>query len=586
MSPSLAVLGTWLLLAAWMLALGWFAAVLSVARVGVVGAVRIALWTGASVFVLALLVVNLALPLRGPAAVWAMIGLTVGLVSLAGLLMFAKGSRLWSTATMPVWRAWLPVPYLALLALLFVVAHATFGSVSNFDSGLYHLNAVSFAAEYPTIPGLANLHDRYGTNVSLFEVAAYLQNLPWGADAFRLAVGFFMSLFVLDLSLRLLSRRVDPGTLSMLLATALMVPFLLADPGYWITSPAADTTSMLVSVVSGAFLVDALWRRDSVSGTLAVLTAALAASMRAQLWVLVVLSAGVLVFVAWRTRRTEGQDRSRVAALTWIGAGLTALLLAVQLIRDTVLSGWLIYPAGNFPVPVEWRSGDPQVAREWIQSWARTPGADPSTTLGTWDWLGPWLGRNLDDWSIRGAIGLLALALLVALVPRQREDAERPPALRTAVLATLPALATVLVWFVAAPDPRFAWGPIVSLGLIPAGVALAALPGPAIVLPIVAGVMTLSVLPPALAGIANLSSTIAPDWQSRTYEFGPIPVIAAVNPVPEPAMVDVVLDSGRVVQRPAEGDQCWTVFPLCRPTTETALQFRGADVREGFLSGR
>ena len=557
---------------------------------GVLGAVRVSIWTGFAILVLALLGLNLAVPLHGSTAVIAMVALTVLLAAVGvALVLRARRNRAEAVDPHAPFEWWVLVPIVALAAMLVVMAHAAFGSVSNFDSGLYHLNSISFAAEYRTIPGLGNLHDRYGTNVSVFNVAAFMTNLPWGADAFRLMVGFVISLFAVDLSLRLADapRRRSPGLYVMALAAMLFAPFLMSDTGYWVTSPAADTTAMLVSIVSAAFLVDALSGSETVNGSLAVLTAALAASMRAQLWVLFGLTVVVLVAVAWRRRRRAAEPRGRVRALTWVGAGLSVGLLAVQLVRDVVLSGWLLYPAGNFPVPVEWRTGDPQVAREWIQSWARTPGADPSTTQASWDWFGPWLGRNLDDWAVRGAIGLLALALLLVLARRAvgLEPGSAAAPLRLAALAVIPAIGTTLVWFLAAPDPRFAWGAIASVGLVPAAVLLMALPAQAVIVPVVAGLMSVFVLPAAVAGIANVGTTFAEDWESRTYSFGPIDVVAAVNPVPVPAVEDVILDSGDVVQHPVGTDQCWTVFPLCRPTTETSLRFRGAGPGDGFVTG-
>jgi hypothetical protein len=54
----------------------------------------------------------------------------------------------------------------------------------------------------------------------------------------------------------------------------------------------------------------------------------------------------------------------------------------VKLVRDALLSGWLFYALGAFPIPVEWRTEDLTVAGQWIPSWARLPGVDPSVTMG------------------------------------------------------------------------------------------------------------------------------------------------------------------------------------------------------------
>jgi hypothetical protein len=591
MSPSIAVLGTWLAMTLCVVLLGGFAGALALGRVGAVAAIRVSMWSGTTLLILALLVVNLFQPLRSANAVWLLLGLTVVAVAIAiPLWLRARRTAPPGFGVRRPFEWWVLVPIGALALVLVVVAHAAFGTVGNFDSGLYHLNALQFTADFRTIPGLGNLHDRYGTNVSVFSLAGFMENLPWGVDAFRLMVGFFVSLFAVDLSLRLLDRRSRPapGLFVMALGALLFTPFLLSDTAYWVTSPTADTTSMLVAIVSGAFLVDALWRRDAVSGALAMMTAVLAASMRAQLWVLAVVTVVVLIFAAWHRSRGSEATRGRPRALTWVAIAISSSLFAVQLVRDALLSGWLFYPLGALPVPVEWRTGDPTVARQWIQSWAKLPGVDPSVTMGNWDWLGSWAERASDDWAVRGAAGLLALALILLWSSGRAAGTHRRG--RRAVLllmglAVLPAVVTTAVWFVAAPDPRFAWGAIALVGLVPAALALSYVGRVGLTVPVVAGFMTLLVLPAALAGIAHAGTTISPDWQSRTYSFGPVDVVAAVNPVPVPATVDVTLDSGGVVQRPAEGDQCWTVFPLCRPTTDTTLRFLGPSLTDGIVSG-
>ena len=48
----------------------------------------------------------------------------------------------------------------------------------NYDSGLYHLNAIRWTNEYPLVPGLGNLHGRLAFNSSFFTYVAALNLDP------------------------------------------------------------------------------------------------------------------------------------------------------------------------------------------------------------------------------------------------------------------------------------------------------------------------------------------------------------------------------------------------------------------------
>ena len=46
------------------------------------------------------------------------------------------------------------------------------GPQANYDSGLYHVQAIKWIQEYAVVPGLANLHSRFGFNPNLFSLNA------------------------------------------------------------------------------------------------------------------------------------------------------------------------------------------------------------------------------------------------------------------------------------------------------------------------------------------------------------------------------------------------------------------------------
>lgn len=365
--PSIAVLLTWAVLVLWCLILGAFAGQALRSRMSWPAAARVALWTGFAIPVLLALIPNFFIPVVSGTQV--LVTLLVTAIAVGGWLLVSRNTRgkglmLW---TRPGW--WVLVPIIALLAMALLFAHLTFGPLTNYDSALYHLNAIQFAAEYRTIPGLANMSDRYGTNVSAFNVAATMSNSPWGIEAFRLLVGLFAVLAATDMGLRLADGdrggMRQPGFYVMGISLLISLPFIAGNPGYWLTSPSPDTASLLMTVVAGAYLADALADRESAWTQVALVTAALAASMRTQLWV---FFAAVVVALLVRAYLGRTADRPwwRPAPATGLGIALAGITFVVMMVRDVVISGWLLFPAPYAPMPVAWRVTDTTAVREWL----------------------------------------------------------------------------------------------------------------------------------------------------------------------------------------------------------------------------
>lgn len=591
-APAILVLLTQAVAVAWFCLLGSWAGALARRRVGAVAAVRVALWLGLAVATLTILLVHLVWPLRGGAAL--VVGGAITVAAL-GAWLLVRLRRAPVTADGPAFvRAWwVAVPVVALALLAFVVAHLAFGPVTNYDTGLYHLNAIQYAQDYPTIHGLANLHTRLGTNVSAFDVAAFLANTPWGDDAFRLVVGLFLLVVSVDVALRVVDGRTGawrrPGTYLLLVALAVAVPGAMAAADYRVTSPSPDTVALALTLAAGAYLLDALVTREAAWAGVSITVAALAASVRTQLWVMFGATVVVLL-VAWlldRRRQTWSGSRSVVVT----GGVLAGLMLVVMMVRDTLLSGWLLFPATYLPMPVSWRV--PQEAatstRDWILSWARDASASPDQTLTSWYWFGSWLRQSVTEWSVAATVGLLGLALLVWLAARGRRSTSTDSGWRVLLLALAPAVLTVLVWFWTAPDPRFAWGAILLVGAIPAALALTRLAddadasGP--VPTLAGGLLALAVVPLAVGGLITITGAPGDSYGFRTYSFGPLPVVASVASLPVPQTTSFALADGHAVLNPVDTDQCWATFPACTPYQDQTLRFLGDTVADGFATG-
>ena len=95
--------------------------------------------------------------------------------------------------------------WLAIIVLLLAlwIANRALGPLQNGDTGLYHMGAVIWAASYPIVPGLGNLHERLAFNSTFFLYAAMLGVGPWAEKSHYLANGLpllvLLAQFILSL---------------------------------------------------------------------------------------------------------------------------------------------------------------------------------------------------------------------------------------------------------------------------------------------------------------------------------------------------------------------------------------------------
>src|SRR5882762_3345866 len=144
-----------------------------------------AFWMGLAVSVAVLEIWNLVFPISFSITLFlfcvGILGLVLNRSSLLnGLSIVSQGSR------------WLLVIGLAFALLL---ALRSCGPFEYYDTGLYGAPAVRWIQTFPAVPGLANLHGRFGFNSSAFLCIAALGQGPWKDLGFHLFTGFLLSAF-------------------------------------------------------------------------------------------------------------------------------------------------------------------------------------------------------------------------------------------------------------------------------------------------------------------------------------------------------------------------------------------------------
>jgi hypothetical protein len=417
---------------------------------------------------------------------------------------------------------------------------------TQYDSGLYYLQAVAWTTQRALTLGLGNLHTRLAYN-SAWHVASAALELPHlaGRSAFfadLLPLVFAAGAAAVGL-VRLLRGVAGLGDAALALSFA---PIWHATGGLGAAGP--DSVAAVLTV-----LALALWARALEVADVAFAREAAAPLLLVVLAVLVKLSCLPLLAapaVALWLRRRSLPPR-------WLAthAGLAASASAFWLLRSVLLSGCAVFPAAWTCAPaLPWALPRATARQEAavIVAWARSPwraAADVPAGLG---WVPAWASRQASRLDVRLLAGSLA-AGLVAWVPTVRRSGS---ALLVPLATAWGGIAFVLA---SAPDLRFAFGFLHAAWILPLASGLARPRGRA--------ARTVG----AIAAAAFVA--LCPAWARSAHRRGAPPVPALAFPELPVAPTELrQTRSGLVVRVPVGAeDRCWGAPLPCTPQFQPGL---------------
>lgn len=575
-SGTLLVLLTWLAALAVVMTVGLLPALaLSTRNPSRRPILRRALWWGLLVMTIGVLLVNQVVPLQSMSAALFFVGLAL-VLGIPGWWLFLRRTHR-APATRGPWSRRLLT--MALLLAITYLAVAVLGSVTNYDTGLYHLGAIRYASEFPAIPGLANLYFPLGYATSQFPLAALMGNGPWQTDGMRLINGLILVLAIADIWWRSRAARPGPGFYVLVVGIVAMSIPLVGLSDYWVTSPSQDASVLILTTVLSAYFTQAVaggrgWAAEaSTAGVLAITILLL----RPTMIVYAVAVIAILGYLMWRRRAPRGGW----APVVLTASGAVAAIVAVTL-RDRVLSGWVQFPLSIYGFDVPWRTPDPLWNRAATLGFHRNS-RDLWGSVDGWAWIGPWFVDRAQQWETYELAALLVVALGACLVAFHRVGPAFRP--RTLAALVLPSIVGVIFWFAFTPPAyRFAWGILFSLGVIPIGWSLWLL-SRAKCSPWMNVTFVGAALP--IMAITLLSTFFRLDVASMTAErewrLGPVGFRYLVTPITEADVRTFTTQSGLTLQLPTQSDQCWASYPLCTPQPSPLVRVAGTGLESGFL---
>jgi hypothetical protein len=461
---------------------------------------------------------------------------------------------------------------LMLLAAIYIISRAMLPP-QLFDSGLYHFNTIRWINSFPIVPGLGNLQGRLAFNQSYFTFIAAMDFYPYWVEGAGLSNSFLLLLSILTAIEACGPLLVAPRSLAEL-PPIQTVPGLfalgpliyLAEFSDGLSSPGVDLAATLLAIVIFLMLARliAAWaqgdRKQGQQLLALSLLAATAVTVKLSLLAFAGCAGIFCVVYCW-----QAFGPMRLPRLLWP----PVTIMAVWALQGIVLSGAPLYPSTFGHLSVDWAVPVKQANYDatWIYGWTREPFVPPEQVLSGWNWLKPWelkiSGHRIDvlyPLNISGIFFIIALALSL---PSWFKRSAGHAWLEWSVLT--PMLASIVFWFVMAPDPRFSDGAFWLLAIGTAAVLLCQIrrwTEDRLIFAVVFVIL--------FAAVNDLFA----DKTIHDFKEWSLVSLQGWQPIPKAAIIEKRTDSGLMVYTPASDECTWDAPLPATPYFNPRLRLR------------
>lgn len=271
-------------------------------------------------------------------------------------------------------RGWLPwgedgraetcLKFFAGIVLFLLFAYGTSRGIPHYDTALYHAQSIRWIEEYGVVKGLGNLHCRLAYNSSSFALSAIYSMAFLGGRSYHCVAGFLAFLLAAG-CLRLIDS-LRERKLRVSDFARVMCVYYLVNIFDEMISPASDYFMVLI-----AFYIVITWLSLAESGEEEIFPYALLCVLAVFLLTVKLSAALILLLTIYPACRLVKEKRWRQTGI-YLGLGFVTAL--PFLIRNVLLSGWLVYPFTRIDLfDVIWKipKGVADYDAREIQVWGR-----------------------------------------------------------------------------------------------------------------------------------------------------------------------------------------------------------------------
>jgi hypothetical protein len=489
----------------------------------------------------------------------ALLLILLGLTLLTGLLFLLRPTRL----TRPAFLTRPPALSGRQLLLFIACACALLGMILVLNAGptimddtdSYHIQMVKWIREYGTVPGIANLHLRFGFNSSWFTAIALLSPRVTGAGQYLVLNGLLSCWFCLYLLQKIMTGN---AAAAILLAIGLLVwPMIRGNA-------ASANYDFITTCCTLVLLTESIDPRRPGLWPEWLLWPCFLFTVR-------IVNTPLLLFpivagIAWfRQNRT----------IPWISTVFAAFFFIPFLARNVLLSGYLLFPFYQLDLfSVDWKADRQELIQitGFIKYFNRSNGnIEEVRYLSFPRWLPVWF-RHLFIYD-KMIVGLALLGWALIGWQWKKSIGRYTPICKGLILALA---INIVCWLLTAPDPRFLYGallagPFLFLLFFPLRIhSLASLPASRLTTAFLL-CLTISVF-----GYTARKVQTNPGYQN------PI----TPHPLPTPVFTQIQVD-GITVRIPEKvlnnwNPRCYDLPLPCLYRVNPRLHSRGKDIRDGF----
>jgi hypothetical protein len=341
---------------------------------------------------------------------------------------------------------------LLLLILCGLIIILLFSAVSPklYDTYLYHINAIQWNEKYKVVPGLANLHDRFGFNSSVFVLSS----------SFSFIYIYEQYLFIINsLSYFIFFAWILKSVVEFKnLYSLFLLLFLYYFTNHYYSDISSPGTDLLPNIFICYLLINALLFEEYLKEKwlLFLVLPLFCVTLKLSTLPIIILSCLLVVFVKNKNTLFFNSKRFLFFAL---------LFTLPWIIRNVITTGYVLFPVTiidifnfDWKVPVE----NVNILQDWIYSWARIPFKDSKEVLnmGFIEWFSVWWDKLL---IINKRLFILAIIspFIYLFYSFFKKD------VRKKLIPISIAFIIMILWLLTAPDIRFSFSAILFLALSP-----------------------------------------------------------------------------------------------------------------------
>ena len=332
-----------------------------------------------------------------------------------------------------------------LLFLYFIlILFAAQSSPKISDTGLYHAQFIQWIANFKTVPGLGNLHGRFGFNNQSFLLEAFFSFSFLKLRSFHLVNSYFLLIISFSLILTL-QRTIQSNRIRSILYIGLTVLFQV----FYLVSASSPTPDIFVTAGIWFIVMTYLERIASQSNNKIYWVILIIASF---FLVTVKLSSLPIVLIVFLYFLEPGSTLLRKLFLIII-PGL--IILIPFFVRNYIISGYLIYPYPfiNLFNP-DWKIPVPYVyeMKSVISTHAQ---AGDWQTRAFSEWLPIWFSNLSTGFKTLSLFILLSPLLTISIIMLRGSIRNF---FKYELKILLICFLAIIFWFFSAPNYRFIYG--------------------------------------------------------------------------------------------------------------------------------